>query len=61
MIIHVKDKLECHGQELVSQIMESRFQLLHLRGREAGLLAVHLVAIDALHEPRLALAEIGAG
>ena len=51
-------KLECQGQELVSQIVESRFQLFCLGGREAGLLAVHLVAVDALHEPRLALTEI---
>ena len=38
--------------------MKSCFQLLRLCGCEAGLLAVHLVAVDALHQPRLTLAEI---
>ena len=40
------------------EVMEGCFQLLRLCWGEAGFLAVHLIAIDALHEPRLALAEI---
>ena len=50
--------LECHSKELFSQIVESCFQLFNFSGREADLLSVHFVAVDALQEPRLALAEI---
>ena len=53
--------LKSNCQELVSQIVQGLLQLLGLSRVEMSHLAVYRVAIDALHEPRLTLAEVGGG